>query len=311
VIRPTAVVVASHWRERDCELAFATRSLAGAASRLGTVTVLVPGDPELVEADGLFDLRGVGEPGSLRWPDGVPTDTTIIVDELTADVADLLAVTGGAPVFFLSASHGPPAATWRLLRLVGGEDPVGVHVPVNQLAAEHRHHGFGFTDYVLVLSDRTGDHDETPPPAAAWVSAAFTGADVVVVEDAVAWAWKGRALRGKVSVDTRMDLWRLLAHANVCIDLAPGSSIARECIEALRFGTPIIVPGWAEAASVHAQESGGSIFGDPDDLLMAVGRMRDEADRSRVSETGRHYSESRFGDPAALVARVRALLRAA
>jgi hypothetical protein len=311
VTRPVAVVVGCHWLERDCELAFATRSLAGAASRLGPVTILVPGDPELVEADGLFDLRGVGERGSLRWPDGVPTDTTIIVDELSADVTHLLGVTGDAPVFFLSDSNVPPAAIGRHLRLVGGEDPVGVHVPVNRLAAQHRHHGFGFTDYVLVLSDRTGDHDGAPPPAAAWVSAAFTGADVVVVEDAVAWAWKGRALRGKVSVDTRMDLWRLLAHANACIDLAPGPSIARECIEALRFGTPIIVPEWAGAASVHAQESGGSIFGDADDLLMAVGRMRDEADRSRVSEAGRRYSESRFGDPAALVARVRALLRAA
>jgi hypothetical protein len=307
---PVAVVVGSHWRKRDSELAFATRSLAGAASRLGPVTVLVPGDTQSVEADGLFDLRGLGGPGSLRWPDGLPTDTTIIVDELTADVTHLLTETGASPVFYLSDSHGPPAASWLSLPLVGGEEPVGVHVPVNRLAAQHRHHGFGFTDYVLVLSDGTGDQDGAPPPAAAWVGAAFTGADVVVVEDAVASAWKGRALRGKVSVDTRMDLWRLLAHANVCIDLAPGPTIARECIEALRFGTPIIVPEWAGAASVHAQESDGSIFGDPDDLLMAVGRMRDETEWSRVSEAGRRYSESRFGDPAALVARLRALLRA-
>jgi hypothetical protein len=308
--RPVAVVVGCHWREGDCELAFATRSLAGAASRLGPVTVLVPGEQHVAEPDGLFDLRGMGVPGSLRWPDGVPSDTTIIVDELTADVAHLLTATRGAPVFSLSDWPGPAAAGWRSLRLVGGDEPVGVHVPVNRLAAQHRHHGFGFTDYVLVLSDRTDDQEGAPPPAAAWVSAAFPEADVVVVEDAVAWAWKGRALRGKVSVDTRMDLWRLLAHANVCIDLAPGPTIARECIEALRFGTPIIVPDRAGAASVHADESGGSIFGDPDDLLTAVGRMRDEADRSRVSDAGLRYSESRFGDPAALVARVRALLRA-
>jgi hypothetical protein len=308
--RPVAVVVGCHWREGDSELAFATRSLAGAASRLGPVTVLVPGDTQLVEADGLFDLRGMGGTGSLRWPDGLPTHVPIIVDELTPDVAQLLTETGGAPVFYLSDSHGPPAASWRSLPLVSGEEPVGVHVPVNRLAERHRHHGFGFTDYVLVLSDGTGDQDRAPPPAAAWVSAAFPEADIVVVEDAVAWAWKGRALRGKVSVDTRMDLWRLLAHANVCIDLAPGPTIARECIEALRFGTPIIVPDWAGVASVHARESGGSIFSDPDDLLMAVGRMCDETDRSRVSEAGRGYSEARFGDPAAFVARVGALLRA-
>jgi hypothetical protein len=314
VNRPVAVVVGCHWRDADCELAFATRSLAGAASRLGPLAVLVPAAPQSVEADGLFDLCGMGVAGSLQWPDGVPPDTTIIVDELTADVAQLLHATPRAPVFSLSESHeshGPSAASWHSLRLVGGEDPVGVHVPINRLAAQHRHHGFGFTDYVLVLSDRTGDEGVTPPPAAAWVSAAFPEADVVVVEDAVAWAWKGRALRGKVSVDTRMDLWRLLAHANVCIDLAPGPTIARECIEALRFGTPIIVPDWAEAASVHAYESEGGTFGDPDDLLREVARMRDGADRSRASDAGRRYSESRFGDPATLVARLQALLPAA
>ena len=68
---------------------------------------------------------------------------------------------------------------WRLMRpgagcgLVGGDDPIGVHVPVNRLAEQHRHHGFGFTDYLLVLSDRTGEQAE-PPPAAAWLSAAFS-----------------------------------------------------------------------------------------------------------------------------------------
>ena len=60
------------------------------------------------------------------------------------------------------------------------------------------------------------------------MSAAFHDAYVIVVENAVAAAWKGRVLRGTTSVDTRMDLWRLIAHANVCVDLDPGPQIARE-----------------------------------------------------------------------------------
>jgi hypothetical protein len=303
-----AVVVGRRWLERRSELAFAIRSLAGAASRSGPVAVVVPGDPGKPEVDGAFDLRGIGAPGALKWPDGVPTDTTIIVDELTAELASLLGSSQPSQALFLSARDDPISPVWQTLRLVGGVEAVGVHVPVNRLAERYRHHGFGFTDYLLVLSDRHDDAGEAPPPAAAWVSAGFPDADVVVVENAEAWAWKGRALRGKVSVDTRMDLWRLLAHANVCIDLGPGPIIARECIEALRFGTPVIVPDRTGPAVVHAHESGGSVFGDPDELLDAVGRMQNDKARSAVSDAGRRYSESHFGDPIEVVARMQALL---
>ena len=184
-----------------------------------------------------------------------------------------------------------------------GDDPscsVNVHVPVNPLARLHRHHGFGFTGYQLVLSDGSGSPEE-PPPAAAWLSSAFSDAEIVVIEEAAASAWKGRSLRGTVTVDTRMDLWRLMAHANVCVDLAPGPHVARECVEALRFGTPIIVPEHSGAAEVHAREGGGSTFGDPGELLAAAEGMRLEANRSAASSAGRHYADSRFGDPLPLV----------
>jgi hypothetical protein len=229
-------MVGCHWLERRSELAFVTRSIAGAASRCGPVAVLVPGDPGR-RADGAFDLEGIGTGGALEWPAGLSSETTVIVDDLTAEVTALLADVDPQAVQFLSGTDGEATnPAWQRLPLVGGHDPVEVHVPVNRLAEHHRHHGFGFTEYLLVLSDRTGAHEE-PPAAAAWLSAAFPKADVVVLEDAVASAWKGRALRGKVTVDTRMDLWRLFAHANACIDLAPGPHIARECVESLRFGT--------------------------------------------------------------------------
>jgi hypothetical protein len=303
---PTAVVVGCRWHERQAEPAFAIRSLAGAASRIGSVTVLVPGDSNLREADGAFDLHGLGS-----WPDGIPADTTVMVDELTPEIAGLLAGAGRASVLFLLEGGGVPEQGWRRLELVAGDDPICVHVPVNRLAERHRHHGFGFTDYLLVLSDRPGGSpggNAEPPPAAAWLSAAFNDADVVVVENAVASAWKGRALRGNVSVDTRMDLWRLMAHANACVDLAPGGVIARECIESLRFGTPIIVPERSGPAEVHAQASGGSVFGDPDELITSVRRLQSTSHRSAVSVAGRRYADDRYGDPASLVDRLRKVL---
>jgi hypothetical protein len=302
-----AVVVGGRWLERRSELSFVARSIAGAATRCGPVAVLVPGVPDEREADGAFDLQGMGPPGALQWPADVPTDTTVIVDELTAEVAGLLARAEPPSALYLSATHRTAPASWRRLPLVGGDDPVAVHVPVNPLAERHRHHGFGFTDYLLVLGNRTGDH-EGPPPAVAWLSSAFNDADVVVVEDAVASAWKGRALRGRVSVDTRMDLWRLLAHANACVDLAPGPHIARECIEAMRFGTPIIVPEASGAAAVHAEAAGGATFRDESELLEAAAAFRTAARRAEASAFARQYADRRYGDPTAVVRQLESLL---
>jgi hypothetical protein len=224
-------------------------------------------------------------------------------------------LSGGDPdvVFFLSSLTGDPdLPSWRRMHLVqaGEDDPspwVNVHVPVNPLAQLHRHHGFGFTGYQLVLSDRSGTPAD-PPPAVGWLSGAFPAAEIVLIGDGIASAWKGRALRGTVHVDTRMDLWRLLAHAAVCIDLAPGAHIARECIEALRFGTPIIVPDDSGPAVLHARAGGGATFGDPGELIASVTTLRDEAFRSAASETGRHYADARYGNAGAFVDRVRALL---
>ena len=111
-----AVVVGCRWLERRNELAFAIRSLAGAASRSGPVTVLVPGDPRKPEVDGLFDLRGIGIPGALQWPDGVPTDTTIIVDELTTEIASLLVSAQPSSALFLSARDDPISGSGRPCR---------------------------------------------------------------------------------------------------------------------------------------------------------------------------------------------------
>ncbi len=303
------IVLSGHWHDRRNELAFVIRSIAGAATRSCPVSVLVPGSAGRREPDGAFDLVHIGDCDALQWPDWLSSECTVVVDEITAEFATLLFEVAPGTVLYLSASGNGLDPAWRRLHLVGDEPScsVNVYVPVNPLARVHRHHGFGFTGYQLVLSDRSGSHDE-PPAAAAWLTSAFGDADVVVVEDAVASAWKGRALRGSVTVDTRMDLWRLLAHANACIDLAPGPLVARECIEALRFGTPIIVPASSVPGSVHARAGGGATFLDERDLIEAAGTFQDTGSRSAASDAGRCYADARYGDAGALVTRVRALL---
>ena len=296
------VVISARWHERTSEAAFVIRSLAGAASRRGPVSVLVSGDAG--GPDGAFDLGSLGRPP--RWPAERAADGAVIVDELTPELAPLLRNARLRSVWFLAADGGAPDPGWHPLP-VTGDRSVGVYVPVNPMAERHRHHGFGFTGYQLVLSGRSVAEDE-PPAEVAWLSAAFPDEHIVLVEQAVASAWRGRALRGRVSVDTRMDLWRLLAHAAVCVDLRPGSLVARECIEALRLGTPVIALAGGTPVAALAAAGAAAPYGDAGELVEAVDALRDAPTCQAASERGRRHADAQHGDPARSVEWLRQLL---
>jgi hypothetical protein len=319
----STLILSRHWKAADSELSFVTRALAGAASRTTEVTVVVPSEAGRPQADGAFDLlpAGVGPEGG--WPDppdgpwiaAVQAGTNVIVDEIDTTARALLRrLPLPSSVHTVAPSASEPGSPGEVaLRFTGSSatvssDSLGLHVPINPLAATHRHNGLGFTDYLLVLSDRVGMDTVAPPtPMAAWLTARFPDAHVVVVEDASAAVWRGRALRGVVSVDTRTDLWRLLAHAHLTVDLAPGPVIARECIESLRFGTPIVVPS-TSAALDHAAAGGGLAYAGYAELLECVERLGAPTVRATTSDIGRRYADSQYGDPAAFVARVARVL---
>jgi hypothetical protein len=324
IVGKPVVIISRYWREPARELSYVIRSLAGAASRHGEVTVLVPGEPARPLADGAFDVGFVGtgddgdwpSPEVASWTSSVPRDATVVVDELNPALHALLArKCRGHRVYALSRCpddlrHASSSDLQIVPSSSSAKGPlVGMHVPVNPLAATHRHNGFGFVDYLLVLSDRFGDH-ELPPDGAAWLTAGLHRANVVVVENAKASVWRGRALRGVISVDSRTDLWRLVAHARVCVDLGPGSFIARECVESLRYGTPIIVPEQAPAAAAHAVAGGGLTFDSMADLLHCAKRFDDPGFRSHLSQSGRTYADSTYGSPSTFVDRVHHALAA-
>jgi len=310
------LILSRHWRSPDSELSFVARSVAGAASRTSEVCVVVPGPAGRPEPDGAFDLLGLGDgedgswpdPARATWPDSLPPGTTIVVDEPDAAARSLLAhfapehrVHAIAPAGTAGDRHAIPPLRFTAPPEGGTSELIRLHVPINPLAATHRHNGLGFTGYLLVLSDRTGAAGVSPPtPMVAWLTARFPGVNVVVVEDAVAAVWRGRALRGVVSVYTRTDLWRLVAHALVTIDLAPGPIVARECVESLRFGTPIVVPV-GSAAQPHADAGAGLSFTGYAELLACVARLSDAGVRDRLSQRGRLYADARYGNPDAFV----------
>ncbi len=313
----TAVVLSSSWRRPESELSFVTRSVAAALSRHAVVTVVVPMPAGMGEADGAFDLIGIGEgPGSgwpdarkALWPRPPEADAMWVLDDLSAHALQhAFGAVGSA--YFIAPPDRKPSPSLRQLVFTpdGAAAALGMHVPINPLAGSHRHAGLGFTGYILVLTNRPSTPPVEPPtPAVAWLTSRFHDQYVVIVEGGSAAVWKGRALRGVISVDTRTDFWRLLAHSAMTVDLAPGEIIARECIESLRFGVPLVVPSGTIGAK-HAASGGGLAFSDTLELLECVEHLLDGTERKRFARHGNDYAETLFGDPATFVTNISRLI---
>lgn len=311
--RSRIVVLSRWWRRQGGEEPFVVRSVAAALSRHHQVDVLVPGAPESGGPDGLFDVAAVGlgdpgaewpEPAVATWPEG-PNPAGVVVEGGDAGAYELAArFAPGTPVFVVTPA-GDRAGAAGAAALVPSE--LGLHVPISPLAAERPHNGFGFTGYVLVLSDGSGNGEGPPTALGAWLAARFPDRHLVVVEDAVASAWRLRSLRGRVHVDTRTDLQRLLAHARVVVDLAPGPLVARECVESLRFGTPVVVPAGTAAAELAAA-TGGLWFRDVPELLGCVEALVDGDLRDRLGARGRCLADERHGRPEHFVGAVESLV---
>ena len=151
-----AIVLGRHWLDRDTELAFVTRSIAGAASRCGPVSVLVPGPSGRREPDGAFDLEAIGtrRGAPMARRASRPTEV-VVVDDLTPELAALLSRVDTRRCSTSRRRSASPIRHGAAVPLVDARRARSAcYVPINPLAELHRHHGFGFTGYQLVLSDR-------------------------------------------------------------------------------------------------------------------------------------------------------------
>ena len=120
---------------------------------------------------------------------------------------------------------------------------------------------------------------------------------------------RGGRSGASVSVDTRMDLWRLLAHANVCIDLAPGTAHRPRVHRGAAFRDADHRPaGVWPGHPATPRATGGATFLDASELLAAAAAFRDAAYRAEASASARRYADARYGDSAALVRRLGELL---
>src|SRR6202035_4950743 len=84
----STLVLSRHWHDPHSEISFVIRSLAGAASRLGRITVCTPGGPGPASPDGGFDVFAIGTgtttpwpaPEAVAWPVAAEPFSVIIVD---------------------------------------------------------------------------------------------------------------------------------------------------------------------------------------------------------------------------------------
>jgi len=314
-------VFSSSWlRAPQSEIAVAHRSIAGALSRLATVDVYVPGEGGRL-ADGAFEVTPVGAtvlPGARRYEAGL-----VEAGDGGGSIALAHAVLGetpSTPLYSIGRSPEGEATRMGIGGVLGvglGDDgqaedqgrfqvhPVGLYARIHPGASTRRHYGLGSVrDYLLVLGDRTGvPVSPWPSERARWLLARFPREYAVTVEGGVARAWRSRSCVAQFEVHTRMDLWILMARANGVVDLLPGDVYARECVESLRYGVPVVVPDGSAAAGV-ARAGGGLRFSTTSELLTCVEAIADPPTRAALATAGRKAADRWYGDPAGLVSRL-------
>lgn len=108
---------------------------------------------------------------------------------------------------------------------------------------------------------------------------------------------------------TRVNLWRLMAHAEFTVDLRPGTSFGREAIESMLFSSPPIVPE-GSAAHAHVEAANGGLWyasaGEILDLANCL--LDDEALRTKLRENGASYSRTHHEQMDDFVERMRRIV---
>jgi len=183
---------------------------------------------------------------------------------------------------------------------------VGFAVAVSPEARAAPFNGIGCSDYVLVLggtppppAEGTGPGPDALPAAARWAIARFPRAFVLTVVEGTVTVWRHRSPLGSLPVGTRMDLWRLMAFARVTVDPRPGPVVARECVESLMVGTPVVVPAGGVGADLAA--GSGAVYGNVAELLEALDALSDRAVAGPLADHGRRAALERFGSWRSLV----------
>jgi len=260
-------------------------------------------------APDLVVVAGAGGVAGLQVVGGAAGDAAVVLVPLLHVGAPLDPGRNGAGAVFdrvaavVTATPGE-RDTARLFPLDPGTCiDVGVPLRADSNARREPNTYIGSDDYVLVLTGVTSDAADIRADLARLVRLAFPGHLVGIAATDAFEVWHhGRSTVGW-AIERNGDLQRLLAWAEMVVDLRPGPLFGRRAVESLLQGTPVVVPGQS-AARQHAAAGGGLWFTSPEELLSCLDALEDPEVRTALGGQGWEAATRRYGSPEAFVERV-------
>jgi hypothetical protein len=182
-----------------------------------------------------------------------------------------------------------------------GEPPVhdlGVALNVNRATTSHRLVGTGnLGEYLVIIRA----FPKGGVPAASWVghdylraclgpvSVAEVNGDQFVVSD-------GATVAAVPVSASRVNLWRLMAHALATIDLRRTALFGREALESMLLGTPVLVGASHPAREYVSAAGAGGVFADPGEMMDLAASLLDRRRRVEMSARAAEWSSREHGD---------------
>jgi hypothetical protein len=244
------------------------------------------------------------------------TDARIVIWPLLADpslVGDpgLAALLESADAIGSLHPGEQAALTAALPDMASRIHPLDVALTLNRSATEQGLFGVTwFGEYVLLIRRFPASAPRFDRAITHELLRAVLGNIAIAEVDGAKWRVTDFINTASLPVNpTRVNLWRLMAHAKFTIDLRPPGPFGREALESMLFSSPPIVPE-DSAAHAHVEAANGGLwYRTPGEVLdLASTLIDDDALLSRFRSDGLRYSVAHHEDMAAFVARTKALV---
>jgi hypothetical protein len=246
-----------------------------------------------------YNLDVLGRPGAPQRP-------RVVVMPMAGDVRYLR-----SPIVLRLFEHADAIATvhpgeLRALlqrRLPGLETrppvvPVELALSVNRGSAEHRLFGVrAFGPYVVLLRRFPASGPRFQRSLTHEVLREVVAPLSVAEVDGLRWRITDAAMTLDLPVGpSRVNLWRLFAHARAVVDVRPPGPVGREAIEAMMLGVPSVVPD-ASAVKAHVEAGNGGLwYADHAELVEELRALADEGLHGSLARGGEAYATATHAD---------------
>jgi hypothetical protein len=118
-----------------------------------------------------------------------------------------------------------------------------------------------------------------------------------------------RYRRGAARSASRLDIWRWMCRAVALFDPTPDRLLGRDVLEAMLYGTPVVVHAQGGANRQHAEAADGGLwYRTKEEFLAVAGALRDNEVRQALSIQARAYAEDNYSDPDRFIKRIAELV---